>query len=121
MSRALWLLLLGLALTAVASFFDLAPLYVPGVGFTALALAAPAWVELSARRVRVTRELPAVHVIEQEPVELRLRVSAGKLSCRCRRRRSRTRCSTCRCDCRPAAVRARSPSSRASHAAAAAG
>ncbi|MDO8185178.1 DUF58 domain-containing protein [Conexibacter sp. JD483] len=79
MSRAFWLLLLGLALTTIAGTFDLAPLYVPGVGFGALALLTPLWVELAARRVRVTRELPAVRVVEQEPVELRLRVSAGAL------------------------------------------
>lgn len=79
MARALWLLLLGLALVAFAGFFDTAPLYVPGVGFTALALLAPTWVELSAQRVRVTRELPAARVVEQEPVELRLRVRAGPL------------------------------------------
>jgi len=79
MGRAVSLLLLGLALTAVAAFFDLAPLYVPGIAFTALALAAPAWVELAARRARVTRELPATRVVEQQPVELLLRVRAGAL------------------------------------------
>lgn len=79
MGRAVSLLLLGLALTAVAALLDLAPLYVPGVSFAALALLAPAWVELSARRARVTRELPSTRIVEQEPVELRLRVRTGAL------------------------------------------
>ncbi|MDW5595189.1 DUF58 domain-containing protein [Conexibacter stalactiti] len=79
MTRALAVIALGLLLVAIAGIFDAPPLYVPGVGFTLLGLLAPAWVELAARRVRVTRTLPVRQVVEDEPLPIKLTVGTGAL------------------------------------------
>jgi len=69
MSRAVSIVLAGLALTLVALMFDTAPLFVPGLAFTLLGLAAPAFVWLGSRHARVTRALDQRRVLEDEPLE----------------------------------------------------
>ncbi len=70
---------LGLLLVLVAGAFDAEPLWVPGVVFLVLPGVALAWVGLGARGVRVERELSARRVVEEEPLEVRLEVRAGRL------------------------------------------
>ena len=70
---------LGAALVLAAATFDAEPLYVPGLAFAALGLFALAWVGLGAFGVRVERELGARTVVEEQPVDVRLRVRSGLL------------------------------------------
>jgi uncharacterized protein (DUF58 family) len=71
--------LLGLVLTLTAATFDAEPLYVPGVAFVVLPLAAVAWVTLGARGVRVRRTVAARRTLEEQPVAIELTVSAGRV------------------------------------------
>jgi uncharacterized protein (DUF58 family) len=78
--RGAWaIVLLGLALTLTAGAFDAPPLYVPGVGFIALAAIASAWVWAAARGVRVHRTIGAARVLEGEALRVELVVRAGRL------------------------------------------
>ena len=79
MHRAAGIVLLGLLLVAVAGVFDASPLYVPGVGFVLVGVLTTAWVELSARRMRITRTLDVRRVVEDEPVPVQLEVRSGAL------------------------------------------
>jgi uncharacterized protein (DUF58 family) len=79
MSKWLGLACLGLLLVVVAGTFDAEALYVPGVAFAVLAPASAAWVALAARGVRVTRTLAARRIVEEEPLEVRVRAGVGKL------------------------------------------
>jgi uncharacterized protein (DUF58 family) len=79
MSRWLGLACLGLLLVVVAGTFDAEALYVPGVAFVALALASAGWVALAARGVRVSRTLAARRVIEDEVLEVHVRVGVGSV------------------------------------------
>jgi uncharacterized protein (DUF58 family) len=67
----------GLALILVALLFDAAPLFVPGVALVALAVAAPAWVQLAARAASIERHLESERVVEDEPIEATIEVSRG--------------------------------------------
>lgn len=69
--------LLGAALTLCAALFDAEPLYVPGMAFLVLAAAAVGWVRLGARGLRIEREVGARVVVEDEPVEITVRVRPG--------------------------------------------
>jgi uncharacterized protein (DUF58 family) len=75
--RAAAVAVAGLALILVALMFDAAPLFVPGVGLIALAIAAPAWVHLAARGARIERRLDSDRVVEEEPIEATIEVSRG--------------------------------------------
>jgi len=70
---------LGAALTVIAFVFDAAPLFVAGVAFAAIGLAAPAWVWASARGATASRSLQTERVIEDEPLEATIQVRRGRL------------------------------------------
>jgi uncharacterized protein (DUF58 family) len=72
-------LLLGGALALCALLFDAEPVWVPAIALAALAGGATAWVRLGSRGVRVTRSLAARRVVEEEPLDVRLEVRAGRL------------------------------------------
>jgi uncharacterized protein (DUF58 family) len=69
----------GAALTLIAFVFDAAPLFVAGVAFAAIGLAAPAWVWASARGAAASRSLQTERVIEDEPLEAIIQVCRGRL------------------------------------------
>ncbi len=77
MKRAAAVALGGIALTLVAFLFDAAPLFVPGIAFTLLGLAAPAWISLAAGGATIHRTLHADRVVEEEPLEASIEVSRG--------------------------------------------
>ena len=68
---------LGLALVLAGATFDAEPLYVPGVAFALLGLFAVAWVLVGAFGVDVARSVGARTVVEEQVVDVRLRVRAG--------------------------------------------
>ena len=67
---------LGAGLGLAGGLFDAEPLFVGGVAFVALGLAAGGWVWAAARGARVERELSAHRVVEDEPVQVRLEAVA---------------------------------------------
>jgi uncharacterized protein (DUF58 family) len=69
----------GAALTLIAFVFDAAPLFVAGVAFTAIGLAAPAWVWASAHGAAASRSLQTERVIEDELLEATIQVRRGRL------------------------------------------
>jgi uncharacterized protein (DUF58 family) len=69
----------GLTLIIVALLFDAAPLFVPAIALTLVGLIAPAWVWLSVRGARVTRQLPTERVVEDEPLTATIEVRRGLL------------------------------------------
>ena len=71
--------LLGLVMILIAATFDAEPLYVPGIAFIVLAAGAAGWVALGARGVRVHRTVASRRTIEEQPVEITLSVSGGRL------------------------------------------
>jgi len=77
--RATGVALGGILLTLVAFTFDASPLFVPGVAFTLLGLAVPAWVALSASGATVGRRLHADRVVEEQPLEATIVVRRGPL------------------------------------------
>jgi uncharacterized protein (DUF58 family) len=70
---------LGLLLLVVAGTFDAEPLYVTGAALTLLGLGAAAWIRAGAAGATVTRELGARSVLEEQPLELRIRARSGRL------------------------------------------
>lgn len=70
---------LGVLLVLAAGTFDAEPLYVPGVAFLLLPLAAAGWIAATARGVRLRRSLAARRVVEGEPLEVVVEVDAGRL------------------------------------------
>ena len=70
---------LGVLLLVVAGTFDAEPLYVTGCALVLLALAAIAWIVTGARGARLTRTLATRSVVEEEPLEVRVVASAGRL------------------------------------------
>jgi uncharacterized protein (DUF58 family) len=78
-SRALAVTLAGALLTLVAFMFAASPLFVPGIAFLVIGLAAPAWVWCSAQGARVVRALPGGRVVEDEPLEATIEVRRGYL------------------------------------------
>ena len=68
---------LGALLLLAAAAFDAEPLYVPGAAFALMGLAALAWVGLGSAGVVVEREVAARTVVEEQPVDVRIRVRAG--------------------------------------------
>jgi uncharacterized protein (DUF58 family) len=71
--------LLGLLLTLTAATFDAEPLYVPGVAMLLLAGLTTLWVAIGARGVRVKRTVGARRAIEEQPVQVDLIVSSGRV------------------------------------------
>jgi uncharacterized protein (DUF58 family) len=71
--RALGVAALGLALIALGGAFGVSPLFVPGVGLLAIALAAELTVRLAGRRAALTLELGVESVEEGFPAPLRIR------------------------------------------------
>lgn len=76
-SRAAGVFLAGALLTLVAFMFDASPLFVPGLAFLIIGLAAPAWIWMSARGASAARELPGGRIIEGEPLEATIEVRRG--------------------------------------------
>jgi uncharacterized protein (DUF58 family) len=76
-SRAVGVFLAGALLTLVAFMFDASPLFVPGLAFVVIGLAAPAWIWLSARGARAVRTLPGGRILEDEPLEATIEVRRG--------------------------------------------
>jgi uncharacterized protein (DUF58 family) len=79
MRRAIVVALTGAGLTLTALLFDAAPLFVPGIALALLGVGAPLWIVLAAQGATVQRELELRRVVEGEPLEATLRVSAGGL------------------------------------------
>lgn len=76
--RALSVALGGVLLMLTALAFDVSPLFVPGVAFTAIGLLTPLLVWLPARAATVTRELPAREVLEDEQFRSTVAIRAGR-------------------------------------------
>lgn len=77
MRRALAVALGGIALILVAFVFDAAPLFVAGIAFALMGIAAPAWIHLAARGGDIERTLHADRVVEDEPLEASIEVGRG--------------------------------------------
>src|SRR3954447_24461686 len=71
---------LGLVLALTAATFDAEPLYVPGAAFILLAALSVAWVVAGSRGVRISRTVSARRVLEEQPVEIVIRVRSGPLA-----------------------------------------
>ena len=70
---------LGLLLLLVAGTFDAEPLYVTGSALALLGLGAMAWIGTGARGAAVRRELTVRSVVEEEPLQVRIEATAGRL------------------------------------------
>lgn len=70
---------LGLVLLLVAGTFDAEPLYVTGAALALLGLGAALWIRLGAWGASIRREISARSVLEEQPLEVRIRVRAGRL------------------------------------------
>jgi uncharacterized protein (DUF58 family) len=77
--RAVTVAISGAVLILIAFVFDAAPLFVPGIAFAAIGVAAPAWVWASARGARATRSLQAERVVEDQPLQATIGVRRGRL------------------------------------------
>src|SRR4051812_20940793 len=71
---------LGLVLVLTAATFDAEPLYVPGAAFILLAALSVAWVVAASRGVRIARTVSARRVVEEQPVQIVIRVRSGSLA-----------------------------------------
>jgi uncharacterized protein (DUF58 family) len=79
MRSALGCAALGLLLLLVAGTFDAEPLYVTGSALLLLGLGALAWIRVGAWGASIHREIGARSVLEEEPLPVRIDVSAGRL------------------------------------------
>ncbi len=70
-------ILAGAAVVLVAFTFDASPLFVVGLAFVLLGVAAPVWVWLAARGATVARRLEQDNVVEGEPLEATLELRGG--------------------------------------------
>lgn len=70
---------LGLLLLIVAGTFDAEPLYVTGSALALLGLGAFAWISAGAWGAGLRRELAARSVVEEEPLQVRIEATAGRL------------------------------------------
>lgn len=77
MRPAAFTVALGVLLLLAGGTFDAEPLYVPGAAFALLGLFALTWVSLGALGLEVERDLGARTVVEEQAVEVRVRVRAG--------------------------------------------
>ena len=79
MRSALGCAALGLLLLLVAGTFDAEPLYVTGSALALLGGGAAAWIGAGAWGASIKRELSARSVLEEQPLDVRIRASAGRL------------------------------------------
>jgi uncharacterized protein (DUF58 family) len=79
MRSALGCAALGLLLLLVAGTFDAEPLYVTGAALLLLGAGALAWIGIGGRGARLERELTVRSVVEEEPLQVRIHASAGRL------------------------------------------
>jgi uncharacterized protein (DUF58 family) len=79
MRSALGCAALGVLLLIVAGTFDAEPLYVTGSALMLLGLGALAWIRAGAWGASIRREVGARSVLEEQPLPVRIDVSAGKL------------------------------------------
>ena len=85
MSRAAGIALAGAGLILAAFVFDASGLFVPGVAFVVLGAIAPSWIWLASHGARVSRQVEADRVVEDEPIEARIVVGRGSSACRAAR------------------------------------
>src|SRR5918999_4280427 len=79
MRSALGCAALGVLLLVVAGTFDAEPLYVTGSALALLGLGAAGWIGAGAWGAQVQRELGARSVLEEQPLEVRIRATAGRI------------------------------------------
>ncbi len=79
MRSALGCAALGVLLLVVAGTFDAEPLYVTGSALALLGLGAAAWIGAGAWGAQIQRELGARSVLEEQPLEVRIRATAGRI------------------------------------------
>jgi uncharacterized protein (DUF58 family) len=79
MRSALGCAALGVLLLIVAGTFDAEPLYVTGAALALLGLGAAGWIAAGAWGAQIRRELGARSVLEEQPLEVRIRASSGRL------------------------------------------
>jgi uncharacterized protein (DUF58 family) len=70
---------LGVLLLAVAGTFDAEPLYVTGAALALLGAGAAGWIAAGAWGAEVQRELGSRSVLEEQPLEVRIRAKSGRL------------------------------------------
>src|SRR5213592_4534201 len=70
---------LGLLLLLVAGTFDAEPLYVTGAALLLLGAGALAWIGIGGRGARLEREILARSVVEEEPLQVRIHATSGRL------------------------------------------
>ena len=70
---------LGVLLLVVAGTFDAEPLYVTGSALALLGAGAAAWIGAGAWGATVEREISARSVLEEQPLDVRIRAGAGRL------------------------------------------
>ena len=78
MRRAAGTAAFGLVLVLVAGTFDAEALWVPGVMFVVLPALAVLWVRSGARGITATRSLEVRRVVEDEPLEVAVDITAGR-------------------------------------------
>src|SRR3954470_23208438 len=79
MRSALGCAALGLLLLLVAGTFDAEPLYVTGSALLLLGAGAAGWIWFGALGASIKRELSARSVLEEQPLEVRIRATGGRL------------------------------------------
>lgn len=79
MRSALGCAALGLLLLVVAGTFDAEPLYVTGAALLLLGAGALAWIGIGGIGARLSREITARSVMEEQPLQVKLLVKAGRL------------------------------------------
>jgi uncharacterized protein (DUF58 family) len=70
---------LGVLLLLVAGTFDAEPLYVTGSALILLGAGAASWIGFGARGARIRRRIDVRSVAEEEPLTVRLEVTAGRM------------------------------------------
>ncbi len=70
---------LGVLLLVVAGTFDAEPLYVTGAALLLLGVGALAWIGAGSWGAEVKRELGMRSVLEEQPLEVRIRAKSGRL------------------------------------------
>ena len=78
MKRARGIVAAGVGLVVVARLFDALPLYVPGVAFLLIGIAAPLWTRLASRGASVERKLNLRRIEEDQQFEFALEVRYGR-------------------------------------------
>ncbi|HEY5318166.1 MAG TPA: DUF58 domain-containing protein [Solirubrobacteraceae bacterium] len=79
MKRARGIVAAGIGLTVMARLFDAVPLYVPGLAFLLIGIAAPLWTRLAARGAGVDRRLNIRRIEEDQEFEFELVVRCGRM------------------------------------------